>query len=67
MVSDNTEDEQKMAGALETVSMGPSRETPLLPASVPRCAGSLGPQHSAHLMPCWPCDPEDADFWGVGG
>uniref|UniRef100_A0A8C9K2Y7 Protein phosphatase 6 regulatory subunit 2 n=1 Tax=Panthera tigris altaica TaxID=74533 RepID=A0A8C9K2Y7_PANTA len=55
VVSDNTEDEQKMAGALETVSMGPSRETPLLPASVPRCAGSLGPQHSAHLMPCWPC------------
>uniref|UniRef100_A0A8C9M8I0 Protein phosphatase 6 regulatory subunit 2 n=1 Tax=Panthera tigris altaica TaxID=74533 RepID=A0A8C9M8I0_PANTA len=53
VVSDNTEDEQKMAGALETVSMGPSRETPLLPASVPRCAGSLGPQHSAHLMPCW--------------
>ncbi|XP_043419018.1 serine/threonine-protein phosphatase 6 regulatory subunit 2 isoform X7 [Prionailurus bengalensis] len=36
VVSDNTEDEQKMAGALETVSMGPSRETPLLPASVPR-------------------------------
>jgi len=39
VVSDHGEDEQKMAGALEAVSLGPSREAPLLPASVPRCAG----------------------------
>jgi len=36
VVSDHGEDEQKMAGALEAVSLGPSREAPLLPASVPR-------------------------------
>ncbi|XP_032738585.1 serine/threonine-protein phosphatase 6 regulatory subunit 2 isoform X3 [Lontra canadensis] len=42
VVSDNSEDEQKMAGALEAVSLGPSREAPLPPASVPRAerAGS---------------------------
>ncbi|XP_073746429.1 serine/threonine-protein phosphatase 6 regulatory subunit 2 isoform X3 [Callorhinus ursinus] len=36
VVSDHGEGEQKMAGALEAVSLGPSREAPLLPASVPR-------------------------------
>ncbi|XP_022374562.1 serine/threonine-protein phosphatase 6 regulatory subunit 2 isoform X3 [Enhydra lutris kenyoni] len=42
VVSDNSEDEQKTAGALEAVSLGPSREAPLPPASVPRAerAGS---------------------------
>ncbi|XP_039090759.1 serine/threonine-protein phosphatase 6 regulatory subunit 2 isoform X5 [Hyaena hyaena] len=35
-VSDSTEDEQKTAGGLEAVSMGPSREGPLPPASAPR-------------------------------
>uniref|UniRef100_A0A673UMV2 Protein phosphatase 6 regulatory subunit 2 n=1 Tax=Suricata suricatta TaxID=37032 RepID=A0A673UMV2_SURSU len=45
VVSDNTEDEQKMAGATEAVSMGPSREAPLPPASVPRaeCTASTLP------------------------
>ncbi|XP_027451424.2 serine/threonine-protein phosphatase 6 regulatory subunit 2 isoform X4 [Zalophus californianus] len=36
VVSDHGEGEQKMAGALEAVSLGRSREAPLLPASVPR-------------------------------
>ncbi|XP_034499539.1 serine/threonine-protein phosphatase 6 regulatory subunit 2 isoform X8 [Ailuropoda melanoleuca] len=36
LVSDSSEDEQKMAGALEAVSLGPSQEAPPLPASVPR-------------------------------
>ncbi|XP_047599370.1 serine/threonine-protein phosphatase 6 regulatory subunit 2 isoform X2 [Lutra lutra] len=42
VISDNSEDEQKTAGALEAVSLGPSREAPLPPASVPRAerAGS---------------------------
>ncbi|XP_077614196.1 serine/threonine-protein phosphatase 6 regulatory subunit 2 isoform X5 [Crocuta crocuta] len=48
-VSDSTEDEQKTAGGLEAVSTGPSREGPQPPAAAPRCAGSLGPQRSAHL------------------
>nr|XP_054362605.1 serine/threonine-protein phosphatase 6 regulatory subunit 2 isoform X3 [Mirounga angustirostris] len=42
VVSDHGEDEQKMAGALEAVSLGPSREAPLLPASVPRSNLHLG-------------------------
>nr|XP_035969682.1 serine/threonine-protein phosphatase 6 regulatory subunit 2 isoform X8 [Halichoerus grypus] len=41
VVSDHGEDEQKMAGALEAVSLGPSREAPLLPASVPRQDGGV--------------------------
>ncbi|XP_030886122.1 serine/threonine-protein phosphatase 6 regulatory subunit 2 isoform X7 [Leptonychotes weddellii] len=41
VVSDHSEDEQKMAGALEAVSLGPSREAPLLPASVPRQDGGV--------------------------
>ncbi|XP_032201685.1 serine/threonine-protein phosphatase 6 regulatory subunit 2 isoform X7 [Mustela erminea] len=42
VVSDNSEDQQKTAGALEAVSLGPSREAPPPSASVPRaeCAGS---------------------------
>ncbi|XP_045671466.1 serine/threonine-protein phosphatase 6 regulatory subunit 2 isoform X4 [Ursus americanus] len=36
LVSNSSEDEQKTAGALEAVSLGPSREAPPLPASVPR-------------------------------
>uniref|UniRef100_A0A452UUJ1 Protein phosphatase 6 regulatory subunit 2 n=1 Tax=Ursus maritimus TaxID=29073 RepID=A0A452UUJ1_URSMA len=36
LVSNSSEDEQKTAGALEAVSLGPSQEAPLLPASVPR-------------------------------
>ncbi|XP_045866683.1 serine/threonine-protein phosphatase 6 regulatory subunit 2 isoform X3 [Meles meles] len=41
-VSDNSEDEQETAGALEAVGSGPSREAPLPPTSVPRaeCSGS---------------------------
>ncbi|XP_059257664.1 serine/threonine-protein phosphatase 6 regulatory subunit 2 isoform X2 [Mustela nigripes] len=43
VVSDNSEDQQKTAGALEAISLGPSREAPPPSASVPRaeCAGSL--------------------------
>ena len=36
VASDSSED--KTAGALEAVSMGPSREAPPLPTSAPRCA-----------------------------
>lgn len=51
LVSDSSEDEQKMAGALEAVSLGPSQEAPPLPASVPRCARWGGHRSPALCSP----------------
>ncbi|XP_047641829.1 serine/threonine-protein phosphatase 6 regulatory subunit 2 isoform X1 [Phacochoerus africanus] len=44
-VSGSCEDEQKVAGALEAVSMGPAREAPLTPEPGPRaeCATNMPP------------------------
>lgn len=39
VASDSDEDKQKVAVTSEAVSMGPGRETPPLPTSVPRCTG----------------------------
>ncbi|XP_027971296.1 serine/threonine-protein phosphatase 6 regulatory subunit 2 isoform X2 [Eumetopias jubatus] len=55
VVSDHGEGEQKMAGALEAVSLGPSREAPLLPASVPR--SNLCPGCGCPPRGCRGCRP----------
>nr|XP_031319418.1 serine/threonine-protein phosphatase 6 regulatory subunit 2 isoform X11 [Camelus dromedarius] len=40
VASSSHEDEQKVAGALEAVSVGPGHEAPQLPVSVPRAGGA---------------------------
>ncbi|XP_036134157.1 serine/threonine-protein phosphatase 6 regulatory subunit 2 isoform X1 [Molossus molossus] len=48
VASDSDEDRQKVAVALETVSVGPGREAPQLPTSVPRATSTLpGPTSPA--------------------
>lgn len=41
VASNSDEDKQKVAVTSEAVSMGPGREAPPLPTSVPRCTGGL--------------------------
>ncbi|XP_034841887.1 serine/threonine-protein phosphatase 6 regulatory subunit 2 isoform X6 [Mirounga leonina] len=62
VVSDHGEDEQKMAGALEAVSLGPSREAPLLPASVP---SKYGPCESKRAFPGLSAPAFPASLWGT--
>lgn len=52
--SGSDEDEQKVAGASEAISMGPSQEGPPLPTAAPRFAGRVGPGSPHCLGEAWP-------------